>query len=93
MEALPEGCQHGTVLRPVLLPRLDGPVDLSTRRVMVVLGRVRKRPEDSEKGRGRLYTVARYLVLTSMAKVTPAEMLSAMNSQDLLGTTRKATSC
>ena len=79
-EEVPQGCPHGSILRPLVLD--DG-------RLFSIFGRVLLRPEDVNAPRGRVYTLARYLLAADAQPVTPMAFLDAMNVLPLRGITRR----
>jgi hypothetical protein len=78
LEDLPRECAHGTVLRPVVV---------NQRKVIPVICRVGKRPEDGDNHEGRLYTLARYLAAPDEYVIDPLGRFRAMDSERLRGIT------
>jgi hypothetical protein len=73
----PANYPHGTVLRPIVLRG----------RITSVLVRVRRRPEDGDGGRARLYYLARYLAAATPGH-DPLVLFAALQSEPLSGLTQ-----
>lgn len=76
----PDAPRHGTLLRPVFNGDPGHP--------LMLLCRVRMRPEDGEGGRERRYTTARYIV-DPRGRAGPLDLLAAMEESPLCGVTRE----